>query len=778
MNDIDISWLNWEWVIANKEWLFSGVGLSVMGIAFSALGFAFILYRMHQQRKQTVNNITQNTNGNAIGSSVHTGQGDINIINNPNISTDKIKTQQSNWDEAAKKYQKTVGELYGTLRVLGKPEPVSLKGIFTDVYILDKLSAFRRFDVQLLKEDDSPIHEAERKNGLEVVKHINNNRLFILGKPGAGKTTFLKYIALQAVQGNLHKIPIFVSLKAWADSGLKLMPFLVQQFEICNFPDAQPFIEHILTVGEAIVLFDGLDEVRQEGRQRAQLITVLNNFSQQYLSCQCLITCRIAATDYSFEPFTYMEVADFTDEQMQTFAKKWFKDNPTKRKLFLKELAKDEHEGLRDLGRIPLLLTLLCLAFEETMHFPARRVEVYEEALEALLKKWDTSRNIRRDDIYRKLSLGRKRQLFARVAAETFEKGDYFLRQADLAQQIVAYLQLLPPADREEDIDGDVLLKAIEAQHGIFVERAHRIYSFSHLTFQEYFTAKYIADNANHGTLDNLINQHFADERWREVFLLTLSLLDNADNFFAIFKRAIDNLVESDENLVKFLGWANKKAKSVDVPSESAAVVSIYCGFAHASALASALAFASPLASDLYLTHALASDLASDLASALAFARALDFDFAFNLDFGRYRDFKIDFNLTFALQFALIFSQIEAKDLSKTQKQIPKFIDSFTEVVNLFQEEGLPKLHRALINLTVPNKNDSPTAWQAFADKLREVMQRHRNIGHEWNFTKEQLDCLKRYFEANQLLVKCLDLAVVSDRAGIKNGLLSLDNAN
>ncbi len=69
-------------------------------------------------------------------------------------------------------------------------------------------------------------------------------------------------------------------------------------------------------------------------------------------------------------------------------------------------------------------------------------------------------------------------------------------------------------------------------------------------------------------------------------------------------------------------------------------------------------------------------------------------------------------------------------------------------------------------------------AWQAFADKLREIMQKHRDIGHEWNFTEEQIACLKDYFDANLLLVKCLDLAVVSDREGIKNSLLSLDNAN
>ena len=51
---MNLDWLNWEWIDANKEWLFSGVGLSVIGILFSTLGFAFILYRMHRQRQQTI----------------------------------------------------------------------------------------------------------------------------------------------------------------------------------------------------------------------------------------------------------------------------------------------------------------------------------------------------------------------------------------------------------------------------------------------------------------------------------------------------------------------------------------------------------------------------------------------------------------------------------------------------------------------------------------------------------------------------------------------------
>ncbi len=473
--------------------------------------------------------------------------------------------------EPLERYKKKMKADYGTLQIWKMDKPASLEGIYTRMNMLDKPSAFCHAAIEeLQKEFQGEISEKFTEKEIDGLKAVQENQqLFILGKPGAGKTTFLKYVTLKAIDGELGYIPIFISLRSFSESGLNLSDFIAKEFERFDFPDAQSFIEAILNEGKAILLCDGLDEVNKENELRDSIVKELNEFNEKYKSCKFIVTCRTAVPEYQqFKDFVYVEMADFDDKQIKTFVYKWFTGESNIADNFLREFEGIRNKQFKELAKNPLLLTLLCISFHETLSFPSRRSEIYEEASDALLRKWDTFKRIKWDEIYKNLSLGRKRQMFARIAYESFEKGEYLFEEKKLAEKVADYLKGLPQTDIKEKIDGVSVIKAIEAQHGIFIERAEGIYSFVHLTFQEYYTAKYIVANIQKGMLKRLTENHLFDESWREVFLLTAEMLDDADEFFEIFLKALDAFVKKDERLIKFLEKIEEKAKKADIKAK------------------------------------------------------------------------------------------------------------------------------------------------------------------------------------------------------------------
>src|SRR2546421_11520029 len=100
------------------------------------------------------------------------------------------------------------------MQIRGMPEPAPLDDIYTDVYMLDKPTALGRFDIERLEQisadPDKQFPHAKRINGLRLVREKGN--LFILGKRGAGKTNFLRYIALKAAEHLIGQVPIFVAV--------------------------------------------------------------------------------------------------------------------------------------------------------------------------------------------------------------------------------------------------------------------------------------------------------------------------------------------------------------------------------------------------------------------------------------------------------------------------------------------------------------------------------------------------------------------------------------
>ena len=391
-------------------------------------------------------------------------------------------------------------------------QPIGLNDIYTKVNILERITGRRRKPISELllecKSEDfdrfglSSITE-ERVPGLDAVKKYA--KLIILGKPGGGKTTFLKHLALQCIKGNIldKLVPIFITLKDFAESAneASLLEYINQQFVEYGVTDAQ--IAILILSNRVLFLLDGLDEVQEKDTLR--VLKEIRELSDQFNDNHFVITCRIAAKEYTLENFTEVEVTDFDEEQIQTFVTKWFeaKDSNLYQQ-FIQQLK--EKEPIKELASNPLLLTLLCLEFEDAGDFPSDRPELYRRATNTLLRKWDAKRGIHRDIVYHQLSVQRKENLLSHIALTTFEKGDYFFKQRQVEQYIADYIQNLTEEKADEQtlqLDSEAVLKSIEAQHGLLVERARGVYSFSHLTFQEYFTARSIVNSANPQAIDD-----------------------------------------------------------------------------------------------------------------------------------------------------------------------------------------------------------------------------------------------------------------------------------
>ena len=662
--------------------------------------------------------------------------------------------------EARENISNFIKQRCSTMRVLEMNQPIELGDIYTNVNILEKITATQRLEINdLLKISDrenfdrpglSNITE-KRVSGLMAVEKYS--KLLILGKPGAGKTTFLKYIAIQCNLGDFKNnyVPIFITLKDFAETKNKLglFEFIVKQFEIYKLKQASTKLELLLSKGMALILLDGLDEVRKEDNDR--VITEIRDFSEKFHNNHYIMTCRISAREYTFEKFTEVEIADFDNHQIATFASNWFKSKDLiKSKNFIFKL--NENPPIKELATNPLLLTLLCLVFEETANFPSNRSELYEEGLDILLKKWDAERNIERDtqsspehdEAYKKLSSQRKQDLLSHLALRTFEKKDFFFKKRDAEAYITDYISNLSKNPVEPEtlkLDSETILKSIEAQHGLLIERSRGIYSFSHLTFHEYFTARKLV--ANQKGLERLAN-HTLEKHWREVFLLAVDKLQEADELIQLMKKHIDDFSISSQNLKILLTQVNQKANSVQSPYKLAALRAFYFELIHTPYLAFnisrsvimelhkartyarelALALESACALKLAPELELANELGFDLATARTHARSLDLDLTngqiLDLDFVRF------FALSLYIDLALV---------------------TFSNPPQIFQN----------LKMQQPDLNVDRQVFKEWWRTREEILLNPDLLKLLRDGAYLQNAALKQYYDANKLLIDCLN---------------------
>ncbi|MBD2343329.1 NACHT domain-containing protein [Anabaena subtropica] len=655
--------------------------------------------------------------------------------------------------EMRQKRQDKIQDQCSTLQMLDVAQAIQLVEIYTPVSVLEEIKSQQWREISDLMKDccfESSFQgfgQGQHQRALPGLEAISRySKLMLLGKPGSGKTTFLQYLAIECNSGKLlpNQVPIFIKLKEFAEdtqneSKLNLLKYIIK--DCCCAGIEEESILAILTGGKAFILFDGLDEVPLNNVD--QVIREIRQLIQTFYKNQVVITCRVAAQKYRFPGFSEVEIADFQKQQVEFFVKKWFvavahlssSEGEAACNLFIQQLDLPDNQQIRELATTPIFLHLLCLVFRVKRKFPYKPANLYEQALNILLARWDEIRGIKRDEFYTNLTLGNKKKLLSHLAFNTFLQGHYFFEQEKIQELISEYLS------RQSNIiqvqqNSTALLKGIETQDGLLVEQARGIDSFSHLAFQEYLTAKYIVDTFQ-DDLWQLLITNLGDHRWHKILLLTVSMLEKPDEMLRLMKIKIDEFVAAEKKIQSYLIWLHQKTREISQVHKTANVRAFYIvcnyNFAHSPNYVMEWDFLVNLSFNPELT------LDQLLFTNLTCASELELAFEHNINDGYTFNHVHALNINFDEAIDIVENAEFREDLRKLKNKLPSTESSIEKLRHWWQYHG--------------------KIWNL---QLRDILIKYRNIGHDWQFNQQENKLLQQYFQANKLLIDCLKYAVDS----------------
>ncbi|HKH47649.1 MAG TPA: SUMF1/EgtB/PvdO family nonheme iron enzyme [Thermoanaerobaculia bacterium] len=380
-----------------------------------------------------------------------------------------------------------------------------------------------------------------------------NSGLILLGDPGAGKTTFLKFLALELATGQGERLglgerlPVLVPLAAYAEilaGGVSLLDFLVGYSRVRGAPlPLDELLAPALERGKVLLLLDGLDEMRNPEHRRLLVERVKDfYFAHKDAGNKFVLTSRIVGyreVRPEAPGLAEATLVDLEDEEIEVFIETWTAaleqaasgatavaavDAAREREELL--AAVRGNPGVRALATNPLLLTILAVMKRQGVALPERRAALYQACVETLLRHWNLARSLsgRSVAVLDEVEILKVLAPLALWMHET-APGIGLVREEDLRRK----LEALCLERGEPDAAGAArrFLDDIHQGTALLLDRGGGQYGFIHLTFQEYLAGMALAKLAEQevGPLVDALAAHVDDAAWREVLLLAVGYL-------------------------------------------------------------------------------------------------------------------------------------------------------------------------------------------------------------------------------------------------------------
>lgn len=377
-------------------------------------------------------------------------------------------------------------------------------------------------------------------------------RLVILGRPGSGKTTMMKWIALQCARESdpmpAQFTPVFITLKKTGQvpgKTFRSKNIMDLTHDLLKSENTSPsFLDEQFKNDRILFLLDGLDEVADE-ELRKEVIQWIQN--QNIRKNTLLVTSRSSALQEAkglkfHDAIPVFTIQDFDISDIEGFLENWYKnievavigETGEKDKKQAIEKGKSRCEDLiniikdksyihlRQLAVNPLLLTIIAIVHRTRAILPKERHKLYGECLKVMTQLW----HVANKNLEIAFSFENSMDNLSRIAFSLMKDNRRELELAEIQS-------ILPQKIERHPLDS--FLKEMILKSGLLYESEGK-YGFLHLTFQEYLAAWHFARGEN----QNAVLEYRDKDYWNETF----KLLVNIGNPRQFFNEIIDNLEE------------------------------------------------------------------------------------------------------------------------------------------------------------------------------------------------------------------------------------------
>ncbi|MEU6589457.1 NACHT domain-containing protein [Streptomyces sp. NPDC046881] len=405
-------------------------------------------------------------------------------------------------------------------------------------------------------------------------------RLVLRGQAGSGKSTLLQWLALNAARQGFGPeladwnrcVPFVLRLRAFNTPDGLPMPeeFLPAAGVPLRAPEG--WAEELLAAGRALVLVDGVDEVPQRLRGRTE--HWLRSLITAFPKARYVVTTRPSAVPDGWlagQDFSTHTLLPMDRDDIRAFVRHWHeaarRECPSDgERDLLARYEESLHEAVttrRDLGRLatnPLMCALLCaLNRDRRMHLPRARKELYDAALDMLLVRRDTEREITSVE---GLVLSRDEQtaLLQRLAYWLIRNGQAEAARQDVVGMLDEWLAAMPQVRAQGD--AEQVFTHLLNRSGLLREPVPGAVDFVHRTFQDYLGAKAAVEARDFGVL--VRNAH--DDQWDDVVRMAVghARVEERGRLLRQLLRRADRTARHRERLVLLAAASLEHAPELD----------------------------------------------------------------------------------------------------------------------------------------------------------------------------------------------------------------------